>query len=288
MIERFKKSIKLDNSVIRGSGDDCAVIKSDKANYLLFTCDMIVEGIDFKSTDNPELVGRKALAVSISDIAACAGMPRYAVVSIGLPVNSTVEKARRIAKGLFDLAGQYNINVVGGDLSRARNLVIDVSILGIVKKSKLVLRSGAREGDIILATGVFGGSIKGKHLRFTPRIEEAKFLTDNFKINSMIDVSDGLVQDLNHILTQSKLGAVIYEDLIPLSNKAEGMKDALYSGEDFELLFTMPVSDAKKLLKRDPVNFNPIGEIIKKKYGLRLVDKKGKQKAISPGGFCHF
>lgn len=288
LIERFRKLIKTDSSVIKGTGDDCAVLEFDRNNYQLFTCDMIIEGIDFTLKDKPYLIGRKSLAVAISDIAACAGLPRYCLVSLGTPKNTSVEFIDKILKGVLGLAMKYNINLVGGDLSRAKKLTIDVSMLGIVEKKKLVLRSGAKAGDIIFVTGELGGSILGKHLRFMPRLKEARFLVNNFRVNSMIDISDGLAQDLGHILHESSKGAIIYEDLIPISKQARNLNDALYAGEDFELLFTVPLLEAKKICRKKLSGFKPIGEVTDKKYGFRLVDKKGKEKIIKPKGYQHF
>lgn len=288
LIERFRRSIKTDASVIKGSGDDCAVIKFNRDKYLLFTCDMIVEGVDFIKKDNPHFIGRKALAVSISDIAACGGIPRYCLISLGLPKKMTVETVDKIAKGMFSLAQKYKINIVGGDLSRSYKLTIDVSVLGLVEKKYLALRSQAKKGDIIFVSGSLGGSLRGKHLTFTPRLKEARYLVRNFKVNAMIDISDGLIQDLGHILKASNVGAIIYEDSIPLNKQARNLNEALYMGEDFELLFTLSRRDAKKLLRRKLVNFKPIGEIVERKYGLRLVDKIGREKIIKPRGFQHF
>jgi thiamine-monophosphate kinase len=288
LIERFKKSIKTDASVLKGIGDDCAVLKFNKKNYQLFTCDMLVEGVDFTLKEKPYLIGRKSIAVSISDIAACAGLPRYCLVSLGIPTKTSVEFIDQILKGMLAIARQYKINLAGGDLSRSEKLIIDVSMLGNVEKKNLVLRSGAQRGDIIFVTGTLGGSIRGKHLRFIPRVKAARFLVENFKINSMIDISDGLAGDLGHILEESRVGAVIYEELIPLSKEAKSLEDALYSGEDFELLFTLKPKEAKKIYHRRLTDFKPIGEISERKYGFRLIDKKGSTKIIIPKGFRHF
>ncbi len=288
LIERIRKAIKVDSSVVKGSGDDCAVLKFSKDKYMLATCDMIVEDVDFTRRDDPYLVGRKALAVSISDIAACAGLPRYALVSLGLPKNSSLKLADGICKGIINLAKRYRINIVGGDLSRSNKITIDVNLLGFVEKKHLALRSGAKNKDIIFVTGSLGGSILGKHLRFEPRIKEARLLVEKFKVNAMIDISDGLAQDLRHILRESKVGAVIYEPLIPINKKAKGLNDALFSGEDFELLFTVSLNEAKKILNKGLNIFKPIGEIVDKKYGLKLIDKSGKEKLIRPEGFRHF
>jgi len=288
LIQRIKKQIKFDSSVIVGPGDDCAVVEFSKKEYLLFTCDMLIEGIDFTRKVDPRLIGRKALAVSLSDIAACGGKPRYALVSLGLPKRTSLKIADGIIKGILDLAEEFKVNIVGGDLSRADKITLDVSVTGVVKKPQLVLRSGAKKGDVIFVSGPLGGSLKGKHLDFTPRVKEAEILVNNFKLNSMIDISDGLVQDLNHILESSSAGAVIYEELIPISKEASGLDDALYSGEDFELLFTASSQEAKKIFYRYPQQFNPIGEIMPEKFGLRLMDRKKKGRKLPLKGFIHF
>jgi thiamine-monophosphate kinase len=287
LIDKIKKSIETDNSVIKGIGDDCAVVRLDKKSYQLYTCDMIAEGIDFTSRDDPYLVGRKALAISISDIAACAGVPRYALVCLGLPKRTPVKKVDRIYQGINSLARKYKINIVGGDLSSADRLTIDISLIGQVEKKKLILRNGAKVGDIIFVTGSLGGTIKGKHLQFKPRLEEARFLVKNFRVNSMIDVSDGLSQDLGHILKQSSVGAVIYENLIPLSREAKSLQDGLCSGEDFELVFTMGLKDARRLASTRKL-FYPIGHIVCEKYGLQLIDKSGRGRKLIPAGFRHY
>jgi len=289
LINRIKKLIRTGPSVIVGLGDDCAVLKYNKYNYQLLTCDMLVEGVDFTRKDKPFLVGRKALAVSISDIASCGGLPRYALVSLGIPKSRSVDLVDKLYGGMISLAKSYKINIVGGDISSAQSLTINVSLLGEVEKKNLLLRSRALPGDFIFVTGELGGSISGKHLKFTPRLKEARFLVKNFKINSMIDVSDGLAQDLSHILEESNVGAFIYEKLLPLSNQARDLADALYTGEDFELLFTMPRKEAGKLMRmKKRINCRLIGEIVDRKEGLRLVDGKGSIKLLKLRGFRHF
>jgi thiamine-monophosphate kinase len=288
LIERFKRQIKLDSSVVEGTGDDCAVIKFSQDKYLLFTCDMIIEGVDFLKREDPYLIGRKSVAVSISDIAACAGLPYYCLAALALPKDVTLKFVDALFKGMRDMAKRFKINLVGGDLSRSKQVTIDVSMLGLVEKASLVLRSGAEKGDIIFVTGALGGTLAGKHLRFDPRVKEARFLAKNFKPSAMIDISDGLSQDLGHILAQSSKGAVIYEELIPVSSKAASLHDAICGGEDFELLFTLSRNKAKRLLRNNPMHFKPIGEITDKIYGLRLIDKRGRQHKITPKGFRHF
>ncbi len=288
LIKRFQKKISINSSVVKGSGDDCAVLKFDKSSYQLFTCDMIVEGVDFSKTADFKFVGQKALAISISDIAACGGVPKHAVVALGLSRNMQLHQIDRLAKGLFDLAERFNINIVGGDISASRKLIIDVSMLGIVEKNKLCLRQGAKINDMIMVTGEFGGAIKGKHLKFIPRLKEAQFLVNNFKINAMIDVSDGLVQDLGHILKQSSVGAVLYESLIPLSKQAQGIEEALCSGEEFELLFTAPRDQASKIIKSSKYRFKVIGGIMPESFGLRLINYKNRYSGLKLKGYRHF
>ena len=288
LINRIKKLTRTDPSVVQGIGDDCAVLKSCGNKYQLFTCDMLMEGVDFRSQDDPYLIGRKALAVSLSDIAACSGIPRYSLVSLGVNEKTSVKKIDRLYKGMLDLAKRYKVNIAGGDICRSDKLLLDVSVLGEVEKKNLVLRSRAQTGDIIFVSGTLGGSIKGKHLSFEPRVKEARFLTQNFKVNSMMDISDGLVQDLGHILEASKKGAAIYEELIPLSPEAEDLEEALYMGEDFELLFSLPRLEAKKLVLKRRGAFKPIGEILDKRFGLQLIDKRKNIRPLLSKGFRHF
>ncbi|MCM8763059.1 MAG: thiamine-phosphate kinase [Candidatus Omnitrophica bacterium] len=286
LIEKIKHWVRTDGSVIKGIGDDCAVIKYSKDEYLLFTCDALIQDVDFRKSDNPYLVGRKAIAVNISDIAAKGGLPRYALVSLGLPKKSSFDYVRRLYQGINYWAKRFKINIVGGDLSGAEKVMIEISMIGFVKKKSLVLRSGAAENDIIFVSGALGGSIRGRHFAFTPRIQEAQYLVENFKINSMIDISDGLLQDLGHILSLSKKGAVIYEDLIPKSKDAHNLEEVLGMGEDFELLFTLPFQEARRLREKRK-DFKPVGYITKNP-GLILVDKNLSRKEIDIKGFRHF
>jgi len=288
LIERIGKKIRTDSSVIRGIGDDCAVLKYSANKYQLFTCDMLMQGVDFRANDDPFLIGRKALAVSWSDIAAGGGVPRHCLVSLGVNEDTPVEKIDKLYKGMTDLAKRYHVNIAGGDIIRSDKLLLDVSLLGEVEKSRLILRSTAKKGDIIFVSGSLGGSIRGKHLKFEPRLKEARYLAQYFKPDAMIDISDGLVQDLGHILKESRKGAVLYEELIPLSAAAESLQEALYMGEDFELLFTLPRFKAKKLLQKKPKAFRPIGEILDERLGLQLIDRRRRSRPLLSKGYRHF
>ena len=292
LIQRLSKNIKVDKSVICGIGDDAAVMELAKDNYLVVTCDMLIEGRHFSKDAQPVAIGHKALAVSLSDIAAMGAIAKYAFVSLGVPRNTTVSFIDRVYKGIINLAGKFNLSICGGDTNASDKLTIDITIIGVTDKKRLALRDGAKDGDFIFITGRLGGSLKsGRHLRFVPRLSESGYLVNNFKLNSMIDISDGLVADLGHIITKSKVGAVVYEELIPKNKYAKSLGDALYSGEDFELLFTAPQEEAKKLIKaKHPkgMNFFLIGQIIKKHKAILLVDKKRKASELKIKGFRHF
>ncbi|MFA5146164.1 MAG: thiamine-phosphate kinase [Candidatus Omnitrophota bacterium] len=293
LIERLAKGIRLDGSVVKGIGDDTAVIRWTKDKYLLFTCDMLVEDVHFKrSGATPFEIGWKALARNVSDIAAMGGAPRYALVSAAIDPDLPVSFADGVYKGMRSLAGMCGINIVGGDTSASGRVVIDVSLIGEVKKGDLVLRSGAVRGDAILVTGGLGGSIKGRHLRFMPRLEESRSLVRDFKVHSMIDISDGLALDLRRLLKASSAGARICAGAVPLSGAARSLEDALYGGEDFELLFTMAAPEAARLFRsalprmKTPVTL--IGEVTDKRYGCRLIDEYGREKPLKPKGYLHF
>ncbi|MDD5421867.1 MAG: thiamine-phosphate kinase [Candidatus Omnitrophota bacterium] len=293
LIRRLARKTRPGSGVVKGIGDDTAVIKWTKDKYLLFTCDMLVEDVHFRrKAATPFEIGWKALGRNISDIAAMGGLPKYAVVSIGLDPELPLSFADGVYKGMASLARKFNVSIVGGDTTRSKKLVIDVSLIGEVEKKNLVLRSGAKAGDLILVTGSIGGSIKRKHLSFTPRVEEARRLVRDFKVNSMIDISDGLIIDLWRILGSSRVGGRIYESAVPLSREERSFDKAIYEGEDFELLFTMSVKEARRFFKtaldRMPTSVALIGEVIDKKHGYKLIREEGEVEELKPKGYLHF
>ncbi len=292
LIERIARGVKTDASVIKGIGDDAAALSWTRDKYLLVTADMLIENRHFLRADSPERVGWKALCCGISDIAAMGGEPKWALLSVGLPKELPVKYADGIYAGMKKAAKKFGVNIVGGDTNASDKIILDVIVLGEVKKKNLVLRSGAMAGDYIFVTGSLGGSLRGKHLDFTPRLKESQILVKNFKINSMIDLSDGLSSDLGHIIKQSRVGAIIYEYLVPKSKLARTVENALSDGEDFELLFTMPKKEAFKLLKLNKKLFDipvtRIGTITDKKFGAKIVDMLGRKKDLAPKGFRHF
>ncbi len=293
LIDRIAKKIKTDNSIIKGIGDDAAVIKWKRDRYLLFAADMVIKGVHFDlRRARPFEIGWKALGVNISDIAAMGGVPRYATVSLGLPKDSSLRFVDGFYAGLKAMAKRFGVNIVGGDTNSSGKIVIDVAVIGEVRRDELVLRSGAKIRDFIVVTGTLGGSGRNKHLNFVPRVRESRFLVRNFKINSMIDISDGLSSDLTRICESSRVGAKIYESLIPISKNAKSIKNALNDGEDFELLFTVSKNNFKELMERFKKRFKTpitaIGEIGKKDTDIKLVNRYGKTSSLKEKGFKHF
>ena len=295
-IQRVKKILGDDPRVIRGIGDDAAVLPFTKKEHLLFTIDAIREGVHFtlkkaplypqKAT--PFQIGWKALGVNLSDIAAMGGIPLYAVVSLGVRKEDPVSFYDEITLGMKTLARLFDVAVVGGDTDRSEKLVLTIAMIGTVERERCILRSTARVGDVILVTGNLGGSRQGKHLTFMPRIKEARILTKNFRVTSMIDLSDGLAGDLAQICRESGVGALVEEAQVPIS-KGATLHSALNDGEDFELLFTLSPRDAGILLQRQKMlglRVSKIGKITAKKEGIRLRTTKGTVPLT--GGFRHF
>ena len=311
LISKIRTWAKNDSRVLRGIGDDAAVLKFSKEKDLLFTTDMLVEGRHFRvgeATPPPDSrakgasrraahsrresgggatayeIGRKALAVNISDIAAMGGVPTHAVAAVGLPKVRTGVFAKELYRGMNALAKRFGVNLVGGDTNRSDRLVLSVALLGEVEKGRAVLRSGARAGDAVFVTGALGGSYRSKkHLRFTPRLKEARWLVKNFKLHAMMDLSDGLASDLRRIAEESRVGFVINEEALPVSPHAKNVRTALCEGEDFELLFTAATKDAKEIEKK----FYRIGRVVPKKRGIVLLKKTGEKMPIK-GGYDHF
>ena len=304
-IEYLRKKIPGNGRVCIGIGDDAAVLHIGKDQRLVVSTDVIVENVDFKIRQlNPEKIGRKALAVNLSDVAAMGAKPTAFVISIGKPAHIAPSWLKRFYRGLLALAKQYGVSCIGGDLSKSREFFASVTIFGEVSPRHLIRRSGAVQGDWIGVTGVLGGSRLHHHYDFTPRVREGLFLGSRITPTAMIDISDGLVQDLGHILKASKVGAVLELDKIPVSrdakkksrgNEAKALERALSDGEDFELLFTASPRQKRMLEKGWKKKFSKvpltwIGKIHGAKPGIHWT-RKGKAAAaprLSQKGFSHF
>ncbi|NQU77025.1 MAG: thiamine-monophosphate kinase [Planctomycetes bacterium] len=277
-----------------GPGDDCAVMRVG-GQLLLVTTDQCCDGVHFVLQQcGARQAGYKGMARSLSDIAAMGGEPMAAVATVAMPRGMDDSQAEQLYLGLRCAGDAFRCPIIGGDVSVWNNpLLLTVTMLGRPVAAKPILRSGAVTGDAICVTGSLGGSqVSGKHLSFTPRIEEARELVFRYPIHAMIDISDGLASDLGHICRESAAGADLWAEAIPISTEAAGREDplaaALGDGEDYELLFTLADGDAKKLLADQPleVPVTRIGTITAAKE-LHLLGKDGKVALWVETGFRH-
>jgi len=304
LIARLLPSLPRNASVVAAAGDDCAVLDLGRPDeYVLFKTDAVVEGIHFTTNAPAEQVGRKALARCLSDIAAMAGKPVAALVTIALPKDFDVARVEAMYRGMNALAAQHEVAIVGGETTtNPERVLISIALLGTVDKSKCILRSGAQPGDAIFVTGRLGGTLAGHHLDFEPRLDEARWLAAHFPVHALIDLSDGLASDLRHIAHASGVGAELLASAIPISREARRaaraessskppLLAALTDGEDFELLFTVPPGTSVALLDawkgRFPdVPLSCIGKIVSQP-GIHLRDKEGLR-PLAAHGYTHF
>jgi thiamine-monophosphate kinase len=319
LINRIRKSMAAsDPDLIQGIGDDVAVVGLGN-KVLLVTTDILIEDIHFdRSWIDPYRLGKKALAVNLSDIAAMGGTPRYFLISLGLPKNLPLSFFSSFYRGLKEGAKRFHVALIGGDTSLSQKIVINICLLGEGKKGELLFRKGARIGNDLFVSGTLGDAalglkilqkeglqgrtrgLIGKHLSPCPRIELGQAITGHRLATAMIDVSDGLLIDTTHLLEESGVGACIWEDRIPLSGlyrkwihaySKKPYEIALTGGEDYELLFTASpeirerISSLARSLK---IPITRIGEILHKKQGLHIIRKDGKDYSPSRLGFEHF
>jgi thiamine-monophosphate kinase len=279
-----------------GPGDDCAVLAPPR-RPLLVTTDVLTDGVDFRLAEvGGRAVGRKAMAANVSDVAAMAGVPTAAVVGVVLPTGGDSRRlAEELYQGLREVADACRFPIVGGDTNTwAGGLVVSVTLLGEATGTGAVTRGGAKPGDWVFVTGPCGGSILGRHLSPSPRVKEALALHAAVELHAMIDVSDGLTADLGHILEESRCGAVVFADAVPVHPDAielsrrtgkRPLEHALGDGEDFELVFTVSAADGEKLLRERPVpGLAKIGECVES--GLWL-EEGGVRQPLAPSGWVH-
>lgn len=304
--------------VVQGIGDDVAVVEIGK-KALLITTDILIEGIHFeRSWTDPFRLGKKALAVNLSDIAAMGGIPKHFLISLGLPKTLPFSFVSLFYRGLKKMANRFQVDLIGGDTSLSQKIIINICLIGEGKKKNLLFRNGARVGDDLYVSGTLGDAALGlkilqdkgaqkkpkglidKHLSPNPRIELGQALAGKQIASAMIDVSDGLLSDTLHIIEESKVGARIWENRIPLSNlyrrwartySKDPYRIALSGGEDYELLFT--ASPKRKpvilsLARSLNVPITHVGEILPGKEGFHLIRKKGEKTPLHRLGFDHF
>jgi len=312
----------LHSSLLKGIGDDAAVIRQRAGFDTVITADLLVEGVDFELEGGGATardVGHKALAVSLSDAAAMGARPTMCLLSVGV----TRERWRtgfleEFYRGVRPLAERYGVSVIGGDLSRTpERVVVDSVVLGEVRKGRAVLRSGARPGDQIFVTGSLGGAAAGlrvlgaragsrltraegrlvkRQLRPEPRVEWGRLLGEERLASAMIDLSDGLSSDLAHLCRESGVGASIEAESVPVDSllkspaleESERLSLALDGGEDFELLFTVPARRAARVpAEVGGVGATRVGEVTADASRLTLV-REGRPRPLRPRGFEHF
>jgi len=287
-----------------GLGDDAAVFAGHNAANLVVTTDMLTDGVDFRLDEvDPQHVGHKSLGVNLSDLAAMAAQPVAAFVSLALPRKgagrlNTLELAIELYRGMLPLAERLAVVIAGGDTNTWNGpLVISVTALGETTEQGPLTRGGARPGDQLLATGRFGGSILGKHLRVEPRVAEALLLHQRYELHAGIDVSDGLALDTSRLAAVSGCGAVLDLQAIPLADDARrlsqldgrpAVEHALGDGEDFELVLAVPPGEATRILREQPLSLpiTRIGELIPC-AGLWQSGDSGQRLPLSPTGYEH-
>ncbi|QDT68050.1 Thiamine-monophosphate kinase [Planctomycetes bacterium MalM25] len=278
-----------------GVGDDAALLDLP-SGQLVTTADLLIDGVHFLTAEHaPERIGRKALAVNLSDLAAMAARPAGAVVSLALPRDGACgldprELAARLIEGMLPLAEEFGCPIVGGDTNVGPGpLSIAVTAFGEPTERGVVRRDGARPGDAICVTGPLGGSLAGKHLDFIPLVREALTMHEQVTIHAMMDLSDGLSLDLRRMCAASGVGAVIDEDSIPITESTQhDVSRALSDGEDFELLFTLPDSELRKLIDTPAQGNQPtrIGTVTAETEIL-LRDDSGATEPLTPQGYEH-
>jgi thiamine-monophosphate kinase len=319
-IDRIKKGCLLRPSgVIKGIGDDCCVFKDSEGAATVLTTDLLVETIHFLlDRIPPYLLGRKSMAVNLSDIAAMGADPREAVISIAVPGRVPVETLDAIYDGMKSMAKEFDVNLLGGDTTSApEHLVINIAMVGEAPEEEILYRSGAKAGDRIFLTGRVGSSAAGLDILLTgrkfegaselveahnnpsPHVKAGRAIAKTRLAHSLIDVSDGVASDLGHICEQSGLGAEIEKERIPVASAFTRYVEsfaldferlALHVGEDYVLLGTVPESSAgglERALHEAGCEFFPIGAMVAGK-GIRMKNPDGTLKEIKPAGFDHF
>lgn len=324
LIERLSQDlITQPAQVVRGAGDDAAVLQVvDGAHWLLFTTDMLVEGVHFSlAWARPAQVGIKTVAVNVSDIAAMGGWPTYGVISLGLPDRLTVEEVEELYQGIRQAAREYGISIVGGDtVSSPERLVINLAMLGSVEAGRAVYRSGAKPGNLIYVTGTLGKSAAGLYLCRYPELAVAPDIAVFLRqahleprarlkagrllaaagITAMDDISDGLAGELAEICRASGVGCLVRAEYIPVDPRVRTLAElvgwdpldwALSGGEDFELVFTVPPLLARRVeesLSGAGEEYRCIGEITSAGTGMVMEMADGRLVPLNARGYDHF
>jgi thiamine-monophosphate kinase len=285
LLEQLLPELSSNRSVILGAGDDCAVVKSGKRGLLyLLKTDCLVEEIHFAKKSRPELVGWKAMARPLSDFAAMSGVPRFALVTLIVPASRRLVWVKQLYRGINKAARAFDVAVVGGETSNTKGpSIISIAITGFVEAKRWVGRGGGKANDELFVTGRLGGSLRGHHLTFIPRISESRWLTKNFRINAMMDLSDGLGSDLPRLARMSGVGFELDQAALPV-NRGCTIQQAISDGEDYELLFAISPRNSRSLTTRWKKKFPrvPLTRIGK------LNSAGGSRNSEFPKGYVHF
>jgi thiamine-monophosphate kinase len=285
LLDQLLPSLPRNAGVVLGAGDDCAIVESGKPGLLtLLKTDCLVEEIHFDRSTPPGLVGWKAMARPLSDFAAMSGVPQFALVTLIVPARRTISWVRSLYRGIEKAARRFEVAVVGGETSNIKGpAVISISLTGFVERKRWVGRGGGKAGDELFVTGCLGGSLRGHHLKFVPRIAESRWLTKNFCVHAMMDLSDGLGTDLPRLARASRVGFEVDESALPV-NRGCTIRQAIADGEDYELLFAISAKDSRSLLSRWQRKFPnvPLTRIGK------LNSAFGIRHSAFPKGYVHF
>ena len=275
----LKHAPAADSSLLQGPGDDCAVVRRNEEWDTLLKTDALVEGVHFSPGTEPHLIGRKALARAVSDIAAMGGLPEHALVTLMVHPSRPVEQLEGVYCGLRELAEQFGISLAGGETTAlpAEGLALSVALTGRVKRGQAILRSGGQVGDVLCVSGRLGGSFEsGRHLSFTPRVELAQqLLTLGLRPHAMMDLSDGLAMDLPRMARASGCAFELDAAALPCHPGCTA-RQAMEDGEDYELLMALPPELAARLPQHPQLALTPIGRLV-----------AGHSRAL-PGGWQHF
>ena len=297
LIEWLRDRVGAGERLPVGPGDDAAVLLTEPGSQLVVSADAFIEGTHFARGTEPERIGHKVIAAAVSDIAAMGCYPFHSLVTLGLCPGTDAGFVRALGEAMLAAAEKYGAPLAGGDVtSGGPALAISVTVLGETRGLEPVLRSGARPGDRVFVTGELGGSLLGRHLSAPPRVDEGLFLNRQVGGRAMIDLSDGLSTDLNHVARESGVGVVLRQAAIPVSEDARRMeakdgvpavRHALDDGEDFELLFTVPPDRTGRLRDTWPfaLAVTEIGEVTERDVLLEGAD--GSRRPLEPGGYEH-
>ena len=285
LLEQLLPRLPRNRGVVLGAGDDCAIVESGTRGHLhLLKTDCLVENIHFTKKSPPESVGWKAMARPLSDFAAMSGVPEFALVTLIVPSQTNLAWVKKMYRGIEKAARTFHVAVVGGETSNIKGpAVISVTVTGFVEKRRWVGRAGGKANDELFVTGRLGGSLRGRHLKFVPRIIESRWLTENFPIHAMMDLSDGLGADLPRLAGASGVGFEVDEATLPL-NPGCTAKQAISDGEDYELLFAISPRHSAQLLKSWRKKFP---RLLLTRIG-KLNSKFGIRHSAFPKGYVHF